>query len=432
MPGSWDIAIGFVCPLIGVILSNVTILSPVPALLEARKNKELGNLDPIPFALFVNSKLGWLIFSIFRTDYFIFFSAAPATLMGIVLCFTSIHLLERNDHEPVEETLRLVVEGLLFGSGTYWIIIVFITTFFVKRDDVKTQLDIIGYCANVATVTYYGAPVLKMQQVIKYKDSSVFHGPTIVINLVNCILWFLYGLGTSTIPIMLNNLAGGMLCILELGLIFKYPRHATATATATTTTTPATAGRATADDKYPLDLTRKQLTDHKINHTSINPMLGTVADDPSHLDIEIGTEAILGDEVRQENNHVPFWGSEHAQNAVEIINKDASSLPSLPPLSSSSSSTFTGAGASATTSGKAEGRVDGRGRAVTDTSTFLWSLFGGVSQEGVSTAALRGVNIDRGSISRGSSGDSGAGGRRRSRVQSADTASTSEIGRAHV
>ena len=112
MPGGWEIAISLVCPLIGVILSNVTILSPVPALLEARKKKFLGNLDPIPFALFVNSKLGWLIFSIFRTDYFIFFSAAPATLMGIVLCFTSIHLLERNDHLPVEETLRLVVEGI--------------------------------------------------------------------------------------------------------------------------------------------------------------------------------------------------------------------------------------------------------------------------------------------------------------------------------
>ena len=112
MPGGWEITISLVCPLIGVILSNVTILSPVPALLEARKKKKLGDLDPIPFALFVNSKLGWLIFSIFRIDYFIFFSAAPATLMGIVLCFTSIHLLERNDHLPVEETLRLVVEGI--------------------------------------------------------------------------------------------------------------------------------------------------------------------------------------------------------------------------------------------------------------------------------------------------------------------------------
>lgn len=133
----------FFCPALGVLISNAVGLAPVRAVLEARDKKKLGPstircfpliffsallrfhllnfssyvcsdysmqykclipttficfkgvLSPIPFALITNSCFGWLYYSVLLADYFIFFSNCFSFLVGIGLCLTAIHILEK-------------------------------------------------------------------------------------------------------------------------------------------------------------------------------------------------------------------------------------------------------------------------------------------------------------------------------------------------
>lgn len=100
-----------VCPLLGVLISNAMALAPLPALLKARKEKELGDLNPVPFGLIFNSQFGWTLYGLLKRNYYIFFSSAVPMLVSLMMSLTAIHLLERPDHTEVEQRARILLEG---------------------------------------------------------------------------------------------------------------------------------------------------------------------------------------------------------------------------------------------------------------------------------------------------------------------------------
>jgi len=120
------ILISTVCPLLGVILSNAMALAPIQALIEARKKKELGDLNPVPFSLIINSQLGWTLYGLLLRDYYIFFSSAVPMVVSLVMSLTAIHLLERPHHSPLEERTRLLIEGIIFLFRFYALVIIYI------------------------------------------------------------------------------------------------------------------------------------------------------------------------------------------------------------------------------------------------------------------------------------------------------------------
>lgn len=124
--GGFEIFITIVCPLLGCIISNAMIFSPLPAVLLARKNKRLGDLNAIPFALLVNSQTGWTIYAFMKRDSYIFFSTFPGVLFGLYLCFTALHLLERVEATESEVNERRYIENIIMGSATFWLFLAYI------------------------------------------------------------------------------------------------------------------------------------------------------------------------------------------------------------------------------------------------------------------------------------------------------------------
>ena len=52
-----------VAPTLGCFVANGMFLSGLPAVLDARKQKSLGELNPIPFPMALGNALGWLIYA---------------------------------------------------------------------------------------------------------------------------------------------------------------------------------------------------------------------------------------------------------------------------------------------------------------------------------------------------------------------------------
>ena len=106
-----EIIANLVCPLLGVILSNAMALAPTQALMKAREQKELGDLNPIPFSLIINSQLGWTLYGLLLHNSYIFFSSAIPLVVSFIMSLTAIHLLERPGHSSHEERTRIIIEG---------------------------------------------------------------------------------------------------------------------------------------------------------------------------------------------------------------------------------------------------------------------------------------------------------------------------------
>ena len=165
------------CPLLGVLICVGMGFAPFPALVEARKKKLLGDINPIPFAMMVNSQIGWTIYGIAKRDYWIFFSSWPPLLMACVLCSTAVHLLEREGHSDHENMIRLRVESIIFASICLWIFLGLITGIVMPIEQRETANTVVGSFCCIGSLVFYAAPLLNMAEIIRTKDSSSLYPP---------------------------------------------------------------------------------------------------------------------------------------------------------------------------------------------------------------------------------------------------------------
>lgn len=58
-----DVFFGKVCPALGVIIGNSMFLTPMPAVLKARAEGDIGELNPAPWVVAYISCLSWVVYS---------------------------------------------------------------------------------------------------------------------------------------------------------------------------------------------------------------------------------------------------------------------------------------------------------------------------------------------------------------------------------
>ena len=148
-------------------------------------------------------------------------------ILGFGLCLTALHILEHTDNgaNPIDNIIRLKVEGILMISSMFWLTIVFITCL-VLRDPKYHELNItiVGSFGDICSLVFYMAPLTNIKEIIRKKDSSSLYAPAIFINLVSCILWFFYGLyGISQQIVWIPSAIGVVVCIFELYICWHYP-----------------------------------------------------------------------------------------------------------------------------------------------------------------------------------------------------------------
>ena len=135
LPAAWlsHFVVTTICPLLGLLICIAMAFAPIPAVMQARQEKNLGDINPIPFAALVNSNALWTIYGIIHDDYWLFFSSCIPLLMSLVLCSTAIHLLEREGHTELENLIRMRVESVLFGTVCLLIILGFVCGMVMKQ-----------------------------------------------------------------------------------------------------------------------------------------------------------------------------------------------------------------------------------------------------------------------------------------------------------
>jgi uncharacterized protein with PQ loop repeat len=98
---------------------------------------------------------------------------------------------------------------------------------------------LVGTLAVIFSIAYYAAPLSTMARVIRKKDASSLYLPLVLVNLLNAVLWFVYGLaGINDIYVWLPNVIGIVLALLQVGLVIRYGSSSPQKDETTTTSKP--------------------------------------------------------------------------------------------------------------------------------------------------------------------------------------------------
>ena len=212
----------YFAPALGTLIANAMWVTPIKVMRDARRNRELGNINPIPFNVVVANCLAYTMYSILKQDYFIFFSNFFGILISVSCILTTLMLLSKETPNKFESSLRDLVEYLFVGTLAFWLVILLFVGLVLNGGGGVSD-SLVGTLAVICSIAYYAAPLSTMARVIRKKDASSLYLPLVLVNLVNAVLWFVYGLaGINDIYVWLPNVLGIALALSQVGLVIWY------------------------------------------------------------------------------------------------------------------------------------------------------------------------------------------------------------------
>ena len=211
-----------VVPACGAVLANGMFLASWPAVAQARTAKNLGALNPLPFAFTFANCVGWLHYGFVCRNHYVFWSNALGCVLGLLYTTTALKL---GCPDVVE---RVAVGGLVIHIGAAY------ATGLRLASPAKRKL-CAGLFANFILLCYYAAPLSTVAAVVRSRDASSISGPLVLVNAGNGLLWTVYGAAVEDALVWAPNLAGVALAAAQLALKLAF-RGARASTTAVAAT----------------------------------------------------------------------------------------------------------------------------------------------------------------------------------------------------
>jgi solute carrier family 50 protein (sugar transporter) len=261
---------------------RIFFTAPVQDLRRALQRGSLGSLNPFPWAMMTGNCLGWIVYGIYTSDAFVFAANLPGLILSLWLNMGAAKLqyfelrndmkqnasqtavredwnaspaiLEPDDNldelpdgsgEVVERQasgdhasgsgsdngagadiseLMVIVpqeQALLRILVAWAVVITWVGWFSTSTDPAAT----IGIVVNVNLVFFYGAPLQTVQTVVAERSSESIHVPTMVMNWMNTTFWILYGIARNDFIIIVPNVMGLSLGLLQGVLCVMFPRQ---------------------------------------------------------------------------------------------------------------------------------------------------------------------------------------------------------------
>lgn len=223
---SW--ATNYLCPAIGLAINTVMWYVPLKPVLEARRTKKMGDLNPLPYTITLANCVGWTIYGLLLNNEFVFWSNMTGIGFGLFYTVTCMGVLYSQSlpDEPINKILQYM-EYLLYGGTMYWVILGFVACVAFKNDLSKQQ-EIFGTSSMICSVLYYAAPLTSLYKIIATKDASSLYAPLICVNATASSMWTIYGFAIGNVNIIVPNVLGVALCASQLILLAVFGRKAVA------------------------------------------------------------------------------------------------------------------------------------------------------------------------------------------------------------
>lgn len=209
-----DIFLKWIFPLLGGIIGTMMFMAPMKAILRARKERDIGSLNPVPYPAQSANAAAWIAYSyvIVPTNKsgsaLLFWVNQLGLLFGIFFTVSCYGLARQKQKD------RILAITLFFFLVLPLIGAIGVLTE-MPNDDAQLMW---GFTANGILLMYYGAPLSTIVTVVKTKNSSTLNLPLCVMQCINGCLWLGYGVAVTDpfiyVPNAIGACTGGLLCFL--------------------------------------------------------------------------------------------------------------------------------------------------------------------------------------------------------------------------
>lgn len=256
-----QIILSYVCPTFGTLLASLMFAAPVAdlrtALIDVVYDRAQLNTNPWSWGL--TNCLGWSLYGFMRKDPFVTAANVPGLILYVWMNSAAARLqyvemakehtqkrrergendadlaLMENDArrddlsaaepgsllEAEEERLHVIVpqEKSLLQLLILWALVMVYCTWFTRQD----PTEIVGLVVNLNLIVFYGAPLQTIREVLTTSNAQSIHGPSMVMTITNTTFWTMYGFAQRDYYIIVPNVAGLVLGLMQALLKLLYP-----------------------------------------------------------------------------------------------------------------------------------------------------------------------------------------------------------------
>lgn len=172
-------------------------------------------MNPDVFPLLFGNGIGWVIYACCTSNVFVFAANFTNVLVGMFYVLTGYML-------AASDSARQRIEIMSISMLALWSSLGFAAT---QITDEGTRNNVMGATANVIVLLLFASPLSTVATIIREKSAASINKPFALVQVLNCILWLLYGLFGLTVPdvyIWGPNAMGLGLGILQVVLLVRY------------------------------------------------------------------------------------------------------------------------------------------------------------------------------------------------------------------
>lgn len=208
MSGDWVNTV--LMPVLGTVTAILIWVVSIDEIRQARINKDIGELDPIPFVIGWSSCIAWTMYAMCINDLYVFWANLPGVILMTFYVLSILVIVYRTAWEsPEKMTKYYSTERLFMGMVTFFTMVPLAVLII---DDYQFTSDMIGMIATVVNLLFFVAPCTIIYQVVETKDASALFLPMLTANFLCSVCWFCYGLfGLNDIWIYGVNAIGALL-----------------------------------------------------------------------------------------------------------------------------------------------------------------------------------------------------------------------------
>ncbi|KAJ1482478.1 hypothetical protein T484DRAFT_1624159 [Baffinella frigidus] len=194
-------------PGLGAILSILLALAPMKAVLQCRRNKSLGEMNPDVFPLLFGDSVGWLVYAGCTRDVYLYFSVCFRIMAGIFYVLTAYMLVESD-----AARIRRKIEVVMITMLGLWSAVGFAAPHIA---DEELRNNVVGSVATMCSLLLFFSPLSTMYKVVRVKSAASISLPFAIMQVLSCGLWSTYGLVIGSIYLAAPNLLAAALVSLQ-------------------------------------------------------------------------------------------------------------------------------------------------------------------------------------------------------------------------
>jgi solute carrier family 50 protein (sugar transporter) len=202
--------------ILGVVSSFGSNLAPIPTFIEIFKGKSTLMFSIIPYVTTIVANIFWVLFGMENFRKNISLILANAIQIGFQIVYILIFMYYAREKRS---NFFKIIGGLVFTVTTV------LLSYFLSEIFQPSFYFFIGLMCTLLCILSYASPLSVIKIVFLKKSSAPIPFCMSLVFLFSAIIWTTYAILLKNLNILIPNLCGVVLCLVQVSLFLIFPRN---------------------------------------------------------------------------------------------------------------------------------------------------------------------------------------------------------------